>query len=211
MCDLNLSSPLSHPVLPPLLHVCPQFRVCWGLGSTLPLDSPQGKYLRQGLPEWGEAVQGLSKSKVPKGLGIWGEYGTGSPGVFPLLRTWDSHWGAHLVSSTGTEPTADPLPDAGSAVASVMVLANLKAGLVMPQAFGSRWQPPPLCPSQAPPLLVASAQTAGLEDRRWFLAGPVFAGRQDSESALNLAPESSGDGERGGLAQRHHAGRRGSG
>lgn len=88
MCDLNLSSPLSHPVLPPLLHVCPQFRVCWGLGSTLPLNSPQGKYLRQGLPEWGEAVQGLSKSKVPKGMAIWGEYGTGSLRVLPLLRTW---------------------------------------------------------------------------------------------------------------------------
>lgn len=151
MCDLNLSSPLSHPVLPPLLHVCPQFRVCWGLGSTLPLDSPQGKYLRQGLPEWGEAVQGLSKSKVPKGLGIWGEYGTGSPGVFPLLRTWDSHWGAHLVSSTGTEPTADPLPDAGSAVASVMVLANLKAGLVILKPSAAAGSHPHSAPARPHP------------------------------------------------------------
>ncbi|XP_045843975.1 tubulin beta-3 chain [Meles meles] len=86
-------------------------------------------------------------------------------------------------SQSGVLSLQPTLPDAGSAVASVMVSADLKAGLVMPQAFGSRWQPPPLCPSQAPPLLVASAQTAGLEARHWFPAGPAFAGRQDNPVA----------------------------
>ncbi|XP_022367150.1 tubulin beta-3 chain [Enhydra lutris kenyoni] len=35
-------------------------------------------------------------------------------------------------------------------------------------------------PQPGPTLLVASAQAAGLEARRWFPAGPAFAGRQDN-------------------------------
>ncbi|XP_045296081.1 uncharacterized protein LOC123577842 [Leopardus geoffroyi] len=42
---------------------------------------------------------------------------------------------------------------------------------------------PQRCPSQSPPVLAASAQTAGLKARSWFPAGPAFAGRQDEELA----------------------------
>ncbi|XP_046933383.1 uncharacterized protein LOC124510783 [Lynx rufus] len=38
---------------------------------------------------------------------------------------------------------------------------------------------PQRCPSQPPPMLAASAQTAGLKARSWFPAGPAFAGRKD--------------------------------
>ncbi|XP_053067029.1 tubulin beta-3 chain [Acinonyx jubatus] len=48
---------------------------------------------------------------------------------------------------------------------------------------------PKRCPSQSPPMLAASAQTAGLKARSWFPAGPAFAGRQDGDERAAGTPE----------------------